>query len=191
MGRQESEERGERIEQARGSEISTELFRRFDLFRGLTDEELDRVAGFVTYCVYDTGETVIEEEERSRGLYILLEGEVEVVKSADGDEWHLATLERDAMFGELGLVLGEPRGATVRATERADLLRMDGEQFEGLRSEQSLAAYKIEHNILKKVAHRQATMNRQLMSLMKDAEDTEGTDDITQLRESLSQEWSF
>lgn len=173
-------------------EISTKLFRRFELFRGLTDEELDRVAGFVTYCVYEGGDEIIEEGEESRALYILLEGQVEVLKKDDGADRHLATLQRDAIFGELGLVLGDPRSATVEAARRADVLRMDGEEFESLRSDNDLAAYKIEHNILKMVAERQSAMNRELMSLMERAEGSEsGSDDITELRENLMEDWSF
>ncbi len=173
-------------------ETSTKLLRRFELFRGLTDEELDRVAGFVTYCVFEGGDKIVEEGEQSRALYILLEGQVEVLKEDDGADRHLATLQRDAIFGELGLVLGDTRSATVEASRRADVLCMDGEEFESLRSANDLAAYKIEHNILKMVAERQSAMNRELMSLMGRTDGSDaGSDDITELRENLMEDWSF
>lgn len=192
MSTEDARDTIEGIETGDGDDISTELFRRFELFRGLTDDELDRIAGLVTYCVYDSGEIVVEEGARSRALFILLEGQVDVIKKDEGADRHLATLGRDAIFGELGLVLGEPRTATVEASKRVDLLRLDGEKFTSLRGEHDLAAYKIEHNILTMLAERQASMNQELMSLMERADgEGDGSDEITELRENLMNEWAF
>lgn len=64
---------------------------------------------------FDDGEIIVREGEESREMFIIHTGNVEVVKHVGGHEVLLATLERGSFFGEMSLLEGLPRSATVRA----------------------------------------------------------------------------
>jgi len=63
---------------------------------------------------FNIGETIIKEGETSEGLFVLLQGKVGVYKK----DLSVAEIkERGTVFGELGLILGIPRKATIQALE--------------------------------------------------------------------------
>ncbi len=69
---------------------------------------------------YVAGESVFEQGDRSTFVYVIDEGEVDVVRVlADGSEEHIRVMGAGQYFGELGPTLGFPRSASVRA--RTDL----------------------------------------------------------------------
>lgn len=141
-----------------------ELFRRFEVFDGLTAEDLDRVADCAELRTLAEGATVMEEGENDRNLYCLLEGRVEVVKKdLSGGHERLTVLEPTSVFGELGLAVGAPRTATVRTTEESRFLFVDGAEFHELQKAQEPAAYKVEHNILRIMARRLSDSNRRVL----------------------------
>jgi putative ABC transport system ATP-binding protein len=70
---------------------------------------------------YVAGETVFEQGDRANLVYVIEEGNVDVLRvNADGSEERLTSLGPGQYFGELGALLGYPRSASVRAT--ADLV---------------------------------------------------------------------
>lgn len=64
---------------------------------------------------FDAGEVIVAEGDLSREMFVIQSGTVEVTKRVDGREVRLATLERGAFFGEMSLLEGLPRHATIRA----------------------------------------------------------------------------
>jgi CRP-like cAMP-binding protein len=76
--------------------------------------------------VYQPGEVIIRKGEMGRALYIISRGEVEVLDDA-GEV--VATLGEGAYFGEISLLLSEPRTATVRASQYCDLYQLDKSDF--------------------------------------------------------------
>jgi NADH dehydrogenase len=82
---------------------------------------------------FDKGEVVFREGDRGDRLYIIVEGEVDVVREVDGQgESHLATLGPGACFGEVALVEDRPRNATVRSRASLNVLTVDRPAFEQL-----------------------------------------------------------
>jgi CRP-like cAMP-binding protein len=110
-------------------EIITEL-RRVDFLHDLRDAELQLLLQGVTLLKFGAGETIVREGAVGDSLYIIRSGEVEVVARAKGaQEIHIRNLERPAFFGEMALMTGEPRNATVRAHTDAELLQLSREGF--------------------------------------------------------------
>jgi CRP-like cAMP-binding protein len=63
---------------------------------------------------FNIGETIIKEGDTSEGLFVLLQGKVGVYKK----DLSVAEIkQRGTVFGELGLILGIPRTATIQALE--------------------------------------------------------------------------
>jgi small-conductance mechanosensitive channel/CRP-like cAMP-binding protein len=110
-------------------EIIAQL-RQVDFLRDLRDEELRLLLPGVTLLNFGVGETIVREGDAGQSLYIIRSGEVEVAARANGThEVHIRNLVHPAFFGEMALMTGEPRNATVRARTDAELLELSREGF--------------------------------------------------------------
>jgi small-conductance mechanosensitive channel/CRP-like cAMP-binding protein len=101
-----------------------------DLFRPLSDEELRTVAGRFRNLHFAAGERIIEEGSAGDSFFIIDRGEVEVVKTVGGVPRVLARLMEGQFFGEMALLTGEARTATVVAATDADVFALEKAGFE-------------------------------------------------------------
>ena len=82
---------------------------------------------------FEPGQVVFREGDRGDWLYVVTEGEVEVVRrAADGTETVLRRLGSGDCFGEIALVSEGPRTATVRALSPTNVLAVDRDAFQAL-----------------------------------------------------------
>ena len=112
--------------------ITAEALARSPLLGGLPQESLSRLARAARRRTFRRGEVIFHQGDPGDSLHLLQQGRVKVALDAEsGDEAVIAILSPGDMFGELSLVDGEPRSATVVALEpvetaslaRSDLLR--------------------------------------------------------------------
>lgn len=97
-----------------------------DLFRHLTDEELKALAAHLVHSPFARGDIITRQGSTAHWLYILIAGDAEVwLEGTDGERRLLSTLHEGAVFGEMGLMTGEPRRATVIAATDVDCYRLD------------------------------------------------------------------
>jgi HEAT repeat protein len=96
-----------------------------DLFAQVPDEELAEIAPFLEAIYLDPEETIITEGEIGDELYIIVSGEVKVVKG--GTE--LARLGERMVFGELAALDPEPRSASIIATMPTQVLSLSNEHL--------------------------------------------------------------
>jgi len=104
--------------------------RGIDLFRPLTDEELRAATQQFRLVHYAAGEKVIEEGEPGDSFFVIDRGEVDVSKRLAGISRPLARLMEGQFFGEMALLTGEARTATVVAHTDIDLYTIDKSGFE-------------------------------------------------------------
>src|SRR5262249_57858755 len=78
------------------------------------------------------GEIIVREGDRGDWLYMIVEGEVEVVTRVTGDDQTLACLGRGDCFGEIALISDSPRTATVRSKTGVNVIAVDREAFHTL-----------------------------------------------------------
>src|SRR6059058_6562242 len=111
----------------------TEVFARSPLLANLPPEALARLAGSARRRSYRRGEVIFHQGDPGDALHFITEGRVKVVLDAEtGEEAVIAILGPGDCFGELALIDGEPRSATVETLEpvetvtlrRADFLRL-------------------------------------------------------------------
>ncbi len=94
----------------------TRLLSRVDLFRHLDLEHRAAVAELMQRFDFNPGEVVIEQGDRSDNLFILGEGLLDVsVTAPTGERRAINRLCAAHVFGEIALLTGEARSATVRA----------------------------------------------------------------------------
>ena len=99
--------------------------RRFDIFEKLTDDELSLIAKETTVRKFDSGETVCEEGSASDTMFFIRNGSVGVSKQGVS----LARLKAGDYFGEMSLITGDPRNATVTTLEPSELLEVSAPVF--------------------------------------------------------------
>jgi len=110
---------------------SAQLLRQLPLFADVPDPLLEAIAGSAARQRVAAGQAVVEAGDPGDALYVIDEGTLEVlVRTADGTApTRVATLSPGECFGEMALLTGEPRSATVRALTDATLLRVASEDF--------------------------------------------------------------
>jgi small-conductance mechanosensitive channel/CRP-like cAMP-binding protein len=105
-----------------------------ELFAALTAQEKDALAVELATAPFVTDDVVFREGEPADSLYLLAQGRVHVVRdSPDGATRNkFATLDAPAYFGEMGLLLGAPRGATVIASGDVMCYQLDRRGFDAI-----------------------------------------------------------
>jgi len=73
------------------------------------------------------GQVICRDNTRGEEMYIILSGQVWVYKTINEERISLATMSKNDFFGELCLLLGGPRTATVEASEDVELLVINKE----------------------------------------------------------------
>lgn len=101
------------------------------LFAALSAEELYPVAEVAERVIREAGERVVAQGDPSDALFVVAEGRCEVVR----DGVRLSEIGSGAAFGELGVLDGEPRSATVTALVPTTLLRIPRDELEALLDE--------------------------------------------------------
>ena len=114
--------------------LRIKTLRRVELFSQLTAAELTGLAERLRYSPFAKGNIITRQgDTRSQWLYILINGEAEVyVDAANGKRRVVRTLGRGDFFGEMGLLTGAPRVASVLAKTDVECYRIDKEVVEEL-----------------------------------------------------------
>lgn len=86
-----------------------------DLFAGLSDDELDRVADHLTVVTYADGDVLVRQGDIATNLFLVVDGKADVTVEKNGRTAKISEVARGTFFGEYGLMTGEPRKATVTA----------------------------------------------------------------------------
>lgn len=104
---------------------------RVPIFAGLPTASLDEAMRRATVRSVAAGEVVIREGEAADRFYVIDEGSFAVTQAgaAGAEPQHLRTLGPDDIFGEIGLLTGRPRSATVTAETPGKLLVLEGSAF--------------------------------------------------------------
>jgi CRP/FNR family cyclic AMP-dependent transcriptional regulator len=95
-----------------------------DVFYHLTPAQLELVANLCQESTYQAGEIIFKENSTGKELYIIAQGEVEILiqrgsteSASKGDEIVITTLRRGQSFGEVALVDEGLRSASARASQ--------------------------------------------------------------------------
>ncbi|MCK9182134.1 MAG: Crp/Fnr family transcriptional regulator [Fibrobacteraceae bacterium] len=140
-----------------------DLLKGVDLFSELKEDQLDQLASLVISKDFARDETIIlEKDESVQALFLIAEGDVKVyMTGSDGKETILTLLSRGDFFGEMSLIDGEPRSASVKAVTPTKLLIIRREHFlELLKTTPELAT-----GLLIQMSRRLRNANRQIGSL--------------------------
>ena len=112
------------------SALIERLLKEHHVFKSLSDNYLSRIAkDFIVFQV-KKGETVFYQSDSSTDLYIVLDGTVRAsLLNQDGQELVLAAFDKGDFFGEMSLLDGKPRSATMIVAEDSILGMLKREKF--------------------------------------------------------------
>lgn len=94
---------------------TADLCRNAPMFAGLPDNVLDRLAVLTEERVYQPGEALFSQGDPPQYMYFVARGAASVIIESDGAEEVLAVVGSGEMIGEMGVLMGADRNATVRA----------------------------------------------------------------------------
>jgi hypothetical protein len=101
-----------------------------DLFANASRQTLEQLARACTEVELAAGDVAVREGDVADAVYVLVTGEVDVRAKGEGRRsHHLRTMGPRSYFGEIGLLRGINRTATVRATEPSLLWRIGADEF--------------------------------------------------------------
>jgi len=123
--------------------LDTSRLKALPLFEGVSDEDLDKIAPFVSEVSVSEGKHLVDEGDYAYEFMAIEEGEAEVVR---GDQT-LATLGSGDYFGEIGLLEDDRRNATVIARSSMRLLTLDQWDMKRLEKAIPSAAEKIRETV--------------------------------------------
>jgi CRP-like cAMP-binding protein len=114
--------------------VMLDELRRVPLFADLSEEDLDQLYQMVETISIQPGELLFEEGSPGDALYVILDGELEVIKRQGGQDVVLAVRGAGEFIGEMSLLEQAPRSASVRTLREGRLLIISQAAFQTLLS---------------------------------------------------------
>jgi signal transduction histidine kinase len=109
--------------------MSKEFLHQLPLFSGLSDEDIDHLYRMAEPVELQAGQVLMEEGDPGDSLYIAMEGQFEISKRSGERDVVIAGCGAGDVIGEMSLLEGSPRTATVRAAGDARLVKISRETF--------------------------------------------------------------
>jgi len=142
--------------------MDTKLVKRVPLFSQLNEDDLEKIRILCVTQHYVKDQIILIEEEAGNTLFLIQKGRVKVSRiSDDGREVILSILEPGDFFGELSLIDGKARSASVTAIEDSEVLMLRRGDFLGLLSDYP----QISISLMKELAGRIRKSDTQIKSL--------------------------
>jgi CRP-like cAMP-binding protein len=135
-----------------------ELLRQVRFFAEIEPAKLKLLAFMSQRVGFDDGKNIVRQGDPGDAAYLIIEGEADVVLETPAGPITVATLGANDIVGEMAILSGAPRNATVRAKGRLTALKIAKEPFiRMVREFPSMAV-----SIMLELAHRLDSTNNQL-----------------------------
>ena len=110
--------------------MNVETLRQVPLFESLDDEAANELCELLESLDCKSGEVLFRAGDEGDAMYLIEEGKVRIcVRAKDGHEVTLTEFDRGDFFGEMALLVGNPRSADARVAENARLAVLSREHF--------------------------------------------------------------
>ena len=126
--------------------------KRVELFKQMTDDELHKLAARLKYAPFAKGNVITRQGESGKHwLFVIINGEAEVyLEMPNGEKRTLNVLGKGDFFGEMSLMTGAPRVASVIARTDVECYRLDKAAFEEIMLERPGIAEEISHILVER-----------------------------------------
>lgn len=145
-----------------------ELIKHIEIFEGLETRDINKVLKVATGKSFHAGQEIFREGDKGDSFFLIIEGKVRIIKQLANDNTEeVAVLQSGDYFGEMSLLDGEPRSASVEAMEDSKLLEIKNSQFIKLIMEDDNFARKVLWAFCTTFARRLRATNALLAELAK------------------------
>jgi SulP family sulfate permease len=141
------------------------LLEKFDVFCGMTVDEIRMLTCLLTRQHRSAGEILIREGDRCRSLFFLAQGRVSVLSETNGRTLRLASYRAGVTFGEMALLSNQPRAANVVAETPVVLLELTADAFERLTCTQPVLGIKLTRNLAVELSFRLRSLDKMVRVL--------------------------
>jgi CRP-like cAMP-binding protein len=174
--------------------VLLETLRQIPILQSLSDEECRHVGQAATVVDFPGGADVLRQGTVCQNLWVVLEGECDVVKQVtNGDVPHevlLATLGPYENFGEMSFFQPAPHSAAVRARGTVKLLRLARKDYDQF-LDHGGAAYKLAYNTVQNLAERLRRMDDWVAKLVSESAAKKPRGEWLHFRDQLLKEWNL
>ncbi len=139
-----------------------QLFESAGIIKEMTLVEAETLAGIAEERVYSKGRIILAEDAKSRDLFVIGSGRVSIrlsLPTESGKEEVIYTMRDGQIFGELALVDGSPRSATVKAEEEVMTCTFDYDRLIKLLDLHPRIGYLLMRNIAAIISQRVRNTN--------------------------------
>lgn len=132
---------------------SAEQLKKIPLLSGSNKSQLKLLAFTSEALNFSPGEYLFRLNDVSDSVYVILEGKVDVIQDNDPDNIvKLATVGKNNLMGEMGVILDLPRNASIIAKDKVQALKVPANRFIKLVTESPDAALEVMRQLSKKIA---------------------------------------
>jgi CRP-like cAMP-binding protein len=136
------------------------------MFSDLTAAELTQIVHVMQVRSLAPDEYVFRQGDAGDAWYVVHRGQMEVTKDAGDGPRAVALLGPRTCFGEMAILDGSPRSASVRAIVESSAFRVPRSEFSDLLAKGTLGAYKLVHQIALVLVARQRQTTSRLVELL-------------------------
>jgi len=168
-------------------EARVALLDSLELFAPLTADEKRALATQLVPTPFAAGDVATKQGEPSDSLYILARGKVTIFRDVEGTlpptRQRLATLAAPHYFGEMGLLAGAPRVATIEAESEALCYQLDKRGFEAIIRARPEIANAMAQTVAARLAANDATLASLSAEALAKATGTRASDLLRRVRD--------
>jgi SulP family sulfate permease len=124
-------------------------------------EDADLITGYCRRFEVGDGDIIARQGDTAASMHFILEGRVGiVVDTGEGRGMRVRSLGRHTTIGEMGLLTGRPRSATIQAETESVLYELDADAYEKLRRDHPDLSQKLLSYVISVMAERLSFANR-------------------------------
>lgn len=179
--------------------LNLDTLRKIPLLTGLNESEFRQIADVIRLRDFESGEYVIRQGDQSRDLWIVMEGQCEVVRRLKPGEQNnnhpaeslvLAVLEPFHHFGEMSFFHPAPHSADVRASGPLKLIQITHADYADMIQEGIWAAFKLAYNVVQQLAERLRRMDEWVAELANNPQAAANVPEFSRFRNKLFDGWT-
>ena len=159
--------------------LETPFFENFD------PGEIKQVLQNMQTLKLKQGEVIFREGEAGDAWYILYKGKAEALKESDSGAKVVNTFGPRACFGEMAILDGSPRSATIRITDDAEVFRFPASMFYDPAENEQLVAFKVGFQMARVLAGRHRVLTDRLVDVIQEHEAREVGSEIIPMVDRL------
>lgn len=166
-------------------------YKDYPLFKMLNATQVDNFVSACGEITFRPNTTFIEQGDPGDRMYLVISGDLRVfLEKPGGGEQELVTIQAPAVIGEIEMLTGDPRAASVKSLNEVRALEVRYEVLRRRIADGDPATLKVFFLIGRVLAHRLAAMNKKIAELGQKSSKVR-LDDLHAFQQKLVNEWTF